>query len=53
MTKRSPDAATHRDPVMWPIFKAVAAIAVIFIGLMLLADILWIVCPRLIEPLFR
>jgi hypothetical protein len=39
--------------VMWAIFKAAAAIAIVFIALMLLADILWIVCPHLMEPLLR
>jgi hypothetical protein len=38
---------------MWPIFKAVVAIAVVFVVLMLLADMLWIVCPRLVEALLR
>ena len=53
MTKRSPDAAMHSDRVMWAIFKAATPIAVVFIVLMPLADILWIVCPRLMEPLLR
>jgi hypothetical protein len=43
----------HSDPVTWAIFKAAAAIAIVFIVLMLLADILWIACPRLMEPLLR
>jgi hypothetical protein len=51
MTKLSLDTA--RDLVMWAIFKAVAAIAVVFILLMLLADMLWIACPRLVEPLLH
>jgi len=53
MTKRSPDVAMHRDLVIWAIFKTAFAIAVVFIVLMLLADILSIVCPRLLEPLLR
>jgi hypothetical protein len=53
MTKRSPDEAIHRDLVMWALFKTVAAIAIAFIVLLLLADLLWIVCPRLMEPLLR
>jgi hypothetical protein len=38
---------------MWAIFKGVTAIAIVFIALMLLADILWTVCPHLMEPLLR
>jgi len=38
---------------MRPIFKAVVAIAVVFVVLMLLADMLWIACPRLVEALLR
>jgi hypothetical protein len=53
MTKRSPDEAMHRDLVMWALFKTVAAIAIVFIVLLLPADMLWIVCPRLMEPLLR
>ena len=51
MTKRSPDAAS--DLAMWAIFKAFVIIAGVFVVLMLLADVLWIVCPRLVEPLLR
>ena len=53
MTKPSPDEAMHRDLVMWALFRTVASIAVVSIVLMLLADVLWIVCPRLMEPLLR
>jgi Na+-transporting methylmalonyl-CoA/oxaloacetate decarboxylase gamma subunit len=53
MTKRSPDETMHRDLVMWALLRTVASIAVVFIVLMLLADVLWIVCPRLMEPLLR
>jgi hypothetical protein len=38
---------------MWAIFKAFVATAVVFVVLVLLADLLWIVCPRLLEPLVR
>jgi hypothetical protein len=38
---------------MWRIFKAFVTIAVVFVVLMLLADMLWIACPRLVEPLLR
>jgi hypothetical protein len=51
MTKRSADAAS--DLAMWAIFKAVAAIAVVFIVLMLLVDMLWIAYPRLVEALLH
>jgi hypothetical protein len=51
MSKRSPDVATHRDLVMWAIFKTAVATAIVFIVLMLLADIPWIVCPHLLESL--
>jgi hypothetical protein len=51
MTKHSPDAAS--DLAMWGIFKAVAAIAVVFTALMLLADMLWIAYPRLVEALLH
>jgi hypothetical protein len=51
MTKRSHDATS--DLAMWAIFKAFVATAVVFVVLMLLADVLWIVCPRLLEPLLR
>jgi hypothetical protein len=51
MTKRSLDTASAL--VMWAIFKAVGTIAVLFILLMLLADMLWIACPRFVEPLLH
>jgi hypothetical protein len=51
MTKRSHDATS--DLAMWAIFKAFVATAVVFVVLMLLADVLWVVCPRLVEPLLR
>jgi hypothetical protein len=38
---------------LWAIFKAFVIIAGVFVVLMLLADMLWIVCPRLVEPLLR
>ncbi|MFY9836731.1 MAG: hypothetical protein WAK55_09715 [Xanthobacteraceae bacterium] len=50
MTKHSPAAA---DLTMWALFKAFVAIVVVFVVLMLLADTLWIVSPRLVEPLLR
>ena len=51
MTRRSHDATG--DLAMWAIFKAFVATAVVFVTLMLLADVLWIVCPRLLEPLLH
>jgi hypothetical protein len=50
MTKHPPAAG---DLAMWAIFKAFFTIAVVFVVLMLFADMLWIVCPRLMEPLLR
>jgi hypothetical protein len=51
MTKQSHDATS--DLAMWAIFKAFIAAAVLFVVLTLLADVLWIVCPRLVDPLLR
>ena len=51
MTKQSHNATN--DPAIWAIFKAFVATAVVFVVLMLLAEVLWIACPRLVEPLLR